>query len=198
MAMVWPTPLDVHAYVAAGRDLDIPRLACPGCSAPMSFWGWYRRALRIKVIHKLWVRRQRCEGCGRSQAVLPEFVTFGRLDEVEIIGTGISAMVAGHSALQVASRLELPYTTVRDWGRRFGARAELIGTGFLAVVVALGALVPRLAERPDETALVAIGAAWAQARARLAGRVGPPWRLANAVIGSHLISTNTDPPWAIA
>ncbi len=203
MAIVWPTPLDVEAYVGAGRDLEIPRLACPSCSVPMSFWGWYQRALRVRRIdYELWVRRQRCKGCACSQAVLPEFVTWGRLDEVEVIGAAISALVGGKSGPEVAKGLggpdRLPYTTVRDWGRRFAARAELIGAGFLAVVVALGALVPPLADRPEKVALVAIEAAWQSAERRSAGRVGTSWRTANAVIGSHLLSTNRDPPWAIA
>lgn len=198
MAMVWATALDVESYLAAEKDLEVPRPACPGCATAMCFW-CRRRDLRVgKTDHQLWVRRLRCAGCACSHAVLPEFVTWGHLDEVGFIGAGILALVAGLSGPRVAARLKLPYTTVRDWGRRFASRAELIGAGFLAVVVALGALPPRLPRRPTEVALVAIEAAWAAAQRRLTGGVGAPWRLANAVIGSHLISTNIDPPWAIA
>ena len=45
-----------HAMVRSGPDfvsiglalpkLEVPRLACPGCGQPMSYWGWYARYLR--------------------------------------------------------------------------------------------------------------------------------------------------------
>ncbi len=33
MAMVWPRPLPVDAYVAAGREVEVPRPGCPGGKA---------------------------------------------------------------------------------------------------------------------------------------------------------------------
>ena len=38
MAIVWPCPLAVDAYVAAGRDVGFPRPACPACAGPLVFW----------------------------------------------------------------------------------------------------------------------------------------------------------------
>ena len=43
----------------------------------------------------------------------------------------------------VAQRAGLPYTTVRDWRRRFISRAEVLSTGARRAVVALGGVVPQ-------------------------------------------------------
>jgi hypothetical protein len=43
-AFQWPTALGVEQYAAAGRNIDVPRLGCPGCKELMSYWGWYQRA----------------------------------------------------------------------------------------------------------------------------------------------------------
>jgi hypothetical protein len=67
----------------------------------------------------------------------------GRLDAIGVIGPALEAMVAGH-ARRAADALGLPYTTVRDWRRRFVARAEMLAIGFARACVALGAPVPRL------------------------------------------------------
>jgi hypothetical protein len=63
------------------------------------------------VIRRLWVRRARC--CGRSHALLPGFVTWGRLDAGEVIGSAVAAMCAGVGLRRVAERLDLGHTTVR-------------------------------------------------------------------------------------
>ena len=141
MAIVWPTALGVEQYAAAGRDVEVPRLGCPGCKEPMSYWGWYGRDVRVGRSRLLWVRRQRCRACQASHAVLPSFVAHGRLDAVGVIGPALEAMVAGR-ARAAADALGLPYTTVRDWRRRFGARAEMLALGAVRACVALGAPAP--------------------------------------------------------
>ena len=95
MAIVWPTALGVEQYAAAGRNIDVPRLGCPGCKEPMSYWGWYRRDLRVGRSQALLVRRQRCRAALTSHAVLPSFVAHGRLDAIGVIGPALEAMVAG-------------------------------------------------------------------------------------------------------
>lgn len=200
MAIVWPTELDVDAYVAAGRELVVPRPACPRCGERMQLWGWYERDVRVTamVIHRLAVRRARCAACARSEALLPGFVTWGRLDAVEVIGAALEAACGGSGVRQVAESLELGHTTVRDWWRRFLRRAELLAVGFCRYVVALGDVAPRLSGRPEVVALAAIEAAWGAARRRFGVGVGTLWRLANAVVGTHLLSPNMDPLWAAA
>ena len=43
MAIVWPCPLSVDAYVAAGRKVEFPRPDCPSCAGRLVFWSGYRR-----------------------------------------------------------------------------------------------------------------------------------------------------------
>jgi Domain of unknown function (DUF6431) len=198
MAIVWPTELDVEGYVAAGREVEVPRPVCPGCHQPMRFWGWYERDVRVcaEVIHRLLVRRARC--CEHTHALLPGFVTWGRLDAIEVIGAAVENMCGGGGMRQVAEDLSLAHTTVRDWRRRFARRAELLAVGFSRFCVALGDLAPRLSGSAETVAVAAARAAWVAARRRFGDGVGALWRLAGAVVGGHLLSTNTNPPWAAA
>lgn len=196
VAMVFRSRLDVDAYVAAGRGVEVPRPLCPSCSTVMSWWGWYRRALRVGEVRWLWVRRARCGPCGRSHGVLPEFVTHGRLDGVEVIGAAVAAMNAGGGARAVAVGVGVPHTTVRGWRRRFRARAGLLVAGFVAATVAVAGTGLWLDGDGEEAALAAIEGLWVAAGRRWPDRVGSRWRLANVITGSHLLSTNTDPPWA--
>ncbi|MGH8996431.1 MAG: DUF6431 domain-containing protein [Acidimicrobiales bacterium] len=196
MSIVWPTPLSVEEYALAGQAVLVPRLECPGCGEAMVSWGCYERDLRVGLVWRLVIRRQRCGACATSHAVLPGFVTQRRLDAVEVIGSALVAMTAGRGARPVARAIDVAHTTVRDWKRRFGARAVMLGVGFCRFVVAAGGVAPRLAGSDVEVAMGAIEAAWALAARRLEAAVGVLWRFANAVVGGELLSTNTDPPWS--
>ena len=197
MAIVWVCRLGVDAYAELGRQLDVPRFECPLCGRPMARWGFYRRYLRVGIwCRRVWIRRQRCRACRRSHVVLPQFVTNGRLDEVGVIGEGTEAMVAGRGARKVAADLGLPHTTVRDWRRRFRSRAVLLAMGVAATVVALAGTLPRFSADPEQAALQAMAAAWAVVAARRP-IIGSAFSLANAICGSHLLSTNMQPPWAV-
>lgn len=197
--MVLPTVLGVEEYAAAGRQAPVPRLACPTCGEVMGLWGWYERDVRMGRVWRLAIRRQRCGPCGSTHAVLPGFVTHGRLDGVEVIGPALEVMgPGGRGARDVAASVDLPHTTVRDWWRRFRDRASMLAVGFSRFCVAIGELAPHLVGDPKKVALGAISAAWRAAQRRFGAGVGARWRLANAVIGGHLLTTNTDPPWAAA
>ena len=194
MAIVLPCSMTVHAYAAAGRDLEVPRPCCPSCSQAMSFWGYYSRPVRVDEEIRVLVRRARCASCAVSHALVPDFVLPGRLDAVEVIGVAIEEMAAGAGARPVARRAGLPHTTVWDWHRRFRARAAMLTTGFLAATVALGDLVPRVGDGVMASALVAMRAAVDAARRRLGAR-GSDWRIAVRVVGGQLLSTNSNPPF---
>jgi hypothetical protein len=183
-----------HDYAAAGREVEVPRPDCPTCSAAMGFWGFYTRPLRIGEEIRLLMRRARCRYCRASHALLPDFVVLGRLDGIEVIGAGIAEMAGGATTRAAAARADVPYTTARGWRRRFASRAELLAVGFLAATVALGDPAPRLRLGAVEGALCAIEAVARAARRRF-GAAGDDWRIANLVVGGHLLSTNTDPPW---
>ena len=198
MAIVWHTNMTASELVVAGPDLDVPRPSCPECVTAMSFWGSYERAVRgAGTDVRIRVRRAMCKFCRRSHAVLPDLAAVGRLDSVDVIGTAMTDIAAGETAGSVASKINLPYTTVRDWRRRFVKRAGLLAAGFLRAVVALGDLVPNLPELKMPLAVVAVAAAASTVRRRF-GLAGADWRLANLVCGGHLLTTNTDPPWIAA
>jgi hypothetical protein len=198
MAIVLPTELDVDGYVAAGRELVVSRPACPGCGERMQLWGWHERDVRVTaaVIHRLALRRARCTACRRSHVLLPGFVTWGRLDVVEVIGPAVAAMCGAAGMRRVAAGLDLAHTTVRDWRRRFARRAGMLAVGFSRFCVAVGDVAPRLSGGVEAVAVAAVTAAWVAARRRFGAGVGSVWRLANAVVGGQLLSPNMDPPWA--
>jgi hypothetical protein len=128
--------------------------------------------------------------------LLPGFVTWGRLDAVEAIGSALEAMCGGVGMRRVAATLDVAHTTVRDWRRRFSRRAAMLAVGLCRYVVAVGDLAPRLSGGPEMVALAAARSAWEAARRCFGGRVGGLWRSVNLVVGGHLLSTNTDPPFA--
>jgi hypothetical protein len=128
--------------------------------------------------------------------VLPEFVTHGRLDGVEVIGAAVAAMSGSAGARTVAEEVGVAHTTVRDWWRRFRLRARLLVAGFSAATVAVTGAGPWLSADDGPAAVAAIDGFWAAAVRRWPHRVGGRWRLANVVVGSHVLSTNMDPLWA--
>lgn len=145
---------------------------------------------------RIWVRRAECGACARSHALLPSFVLVRRLDVVAVIGETIETVVnTGSGVRPIALGLEVPYTTARDWLRRFGARAVAWAAALGAAVVELAGLAPRLAIEPARAVLKALD--WAGAAVR--ARAGPPtprrWPLASLITGGRLLASATDPPW---
>src|SRR5260221_14632371 len=96
VAMVWPCPLPVDAYVAAGRQVEFPRPACPACAGPLVLWSGYWRQVRAAGrCRKIFVPRLRCGACRVSHALLPAFVLAWRLDVAETVGAVIAEVVGG-------------------------------------------------------------------------------------------------------
>ena len=140
VAMVWPCPLAVDAYVAAGRVVGFPRPDCPSCRVPMTFWSGYRRHVRVAGrCRKVFVPRVRCRRCWVSHALLPAFVLAWRLDVAETVGGVIGQVAGGACGVRpAAARAGVPYTTARGWVRRFADRTPQLGVGFAALAVELG------------------------------------------------------------
>src|ERR1019366_2356961 len=135
VAIVWPCPLSVDAYAAAGREVEFPRPDCPSCAGLLVFWSGYRRYVRAGGrCRRIFVPRLRCGRCRVTHALLPAFVLAWRLDAAEAIGTGS----AGGGVRPAAAGLEVPYTTARGWARRFAVRAPELGVVFAALAVELG------------------------------------------------------------
>lgn len=199
MAIVWPCSMSVDEYVAAGRDLEIPRPDCPSCSAQMTFWSGYWRYVRdAGRCSEMWVRRARCEPCSETHALLPAFLLTGRLDVVETVGQVLDAVVGGTGGVRpAASAVAVPHTTARGWLRRFFARAKQIAVAFGALAVELGgeALTPQ--SDLGRRALSAIYAAYKQATALGGWLSVGRWRFCAAVCGGALVSTNTNSPYLV-
>ena len=168
MAMVWPCPLPVDAYAAAGREVAFPRPDCPSCAGPLVFWSGYRRHVRAAGrCVKIFVPRLRCGPCGVTHALLPAFTLAWRLDAAETIGTVVAEVAGGRCGVRpAAARAGVPYTTARGLGapvRR--PRAAELGRRFAALAVELGGEPCPPPAGAARFALAAIGAAFAAAAA---------------------------------
>lgn len=197
MAIVWPCPLSVDAYVAAGREVPVPRPECPRCRGATVWWSGYRRFVRADgSCHAMFVPRVRCGRCKATDAVLPAFVVLGRLDAVDVIGAVVEEVVDGAGGVRpAAARAGVPFTTARGWLRRFTTRAGGWSVGFAALVVELGcdALVPVI--DAAVYAMAAIRTAF-EAACSLPGWVSVGrWRFASAVSGGTLLAPNTNAPY---
>jgi hypothetical protein len=191
--------MSVDAYVAAGREVEVPRPDCPRCGAPVSWWSGYRRWVRVGGASRaIFVPRVRCVGCQKTDAVLPAFVLCGRLDATETIGALVEEVVAGvGGARPAAAAAGVPHTTARGWVRRFAARSAALAVAFAALAVELGGEV--LAGLGDATgqALAAMAAAFDAARALAGWDPLDRWRFASAVSGGRLLATNTNSPYLV-
>jgi transposase-like protein len=199
VAIVWPCPLSVDAYVAAGRKVVFPRPDCPSCGGPLVFWSGYRRHVRAcGRCQKIFVPRLRCGPCRVTHALLPAFVLAWRLDAAEAIGTVIAAVAGGACGVRpAAERAGVPHTTARGWLRRFGARAAQTGAAFTALAAELGDEPVRPAADAGAFALAAIGAAFDAAGCLPGWLALGPWRFASAVTGGRLIAANIISPYLI-
>lgn len=192
--IVWPCRLDVSAYAARGRDVTPPRVACPRCGGPTGPWSGYLRHLRDAELHRIFVRRVRCQRCGRTDALLPWFVAPHRWDSVDVIGRALERNAAGEGVRRVAAALGRPETTVREWCRRFGAVATDLARVLLAAAVRSGWLGFDLPTEPGPrcaAAITALASTWDRR-----GDPVPPWRLAALVTGGAWLAPNTTSPLA--
>jgi hypothetical protein len=199
MAIVWVCPLPVEEYLAAGRDVAVPRPDCVGCQTAMMFWSGYERSLRVDGrCHRLWVRRARCRDCRVTASLIPDFCLVGRLDVVDTVGETVRAVVVSSRPVgSVADEIDVPYTTARDWLRRFRRRAALLAAGFASLVVEIGGMAPRLADEAARAAVGAVDWAWTAARLRSPCVARSCWMLASLVTGGRLLAANSDPPWTV-
>ena len=164
------------------------------------FWSGYERSVRVGgCCYGLWIVRARCSPCRTSHALVPNFALVGRLDVVDTIGRAlvdVSAKAASIGA--VAGVLDVPFTTVRGWVRRFNARASLWWSGFSSLTVEFGGTVPpSWPTVVPAAAIAAMGWAHAAAAARHELRTPSLWSFVSVVCGGALITTNTDPPWRV-
>ncbi|MCA1844903.1 MAG: DUF6431 domain-containing protein [Actinobacteria bacterium] len=191
--------MSASSYAAAGQQIVVPVQRCPSCHRPLASWGGYWRWLRAPstVAQRIWIRRGRCSGCGRTHALLPDLVLARRLDVVEAIGRGLALkVVQGLGLRPVADRLGVPHTTVRTWWRRFRARSPTLLATCTGLAVHLTGVSVQLVADGEQAALEALAIAWDRARARLGEQVGGLWPFWSRISGGWALGTNTSPPWA--
>src|ERR1035441_10157452 len=86
-------------------------------------------------------RRALCAACGVSRVLLPDSMLRRRQYGVEVIWAALLAAARGGPWNQIAAQLGVPYTTVREWLRRFARRADRVHAW-------LCGLLPRLVDDP--------------------------------------------------
>ncbi len=201
------TPLEVVVLIVSDdravveADLAAGRLLCPRCrSGVLGGWGCSRlREVRTGGgMRRLRPRRGRCRerSCLATHVLLPEVCLARRRYVVEVIGAAlVSIGVEGYR--RAGERLGVPGETVRDWRRRFGSLAELIGAHFLRWARALEASFDPSAGRgsPAADAIEAIGVCTRVASSRLGRR--SPWAWACALTAGGLLEINTCTPWPV-
>jgi hypothetical protein len=115
---------------------------------------------------------------------------------VEVIG--VALLSAGREGCRrTGERLGVPGETVRDWRRRFRARAESIGAHFLRWARVLDATFdPPVGQGSlGADAIEAIGRCTRVASLRFGRR--SPWSWASALTAGGLLAVNTCTPWPV-
>jgi len=193
-------PVVVERRLAAGG------LACPGCAAALTGWGWARSRLILDGARRLVVRprRARCGGCARTHVLLPAALLLRRADSVAVIGQALTAKAVGVGVRPIAAAAGRPLGTVRGWLRRVSGRAEQLRVWFTRVLVAVAAD-PVVAEPAGSAFADAVAAVTAAALAvadRFAMPTVAPWPIVSAVSQGRLLSPgwpaesiNTSSPW---
>jgi hypothetical protein len=201
------TPLEVVVLIVSDdravveADLAAGRLVCPRCmSGVLGGWGCSRlREVGTGLgLRRLRPRRGRCRerSCRATHVLLPDVCLARRRYVVEVIGAALfAAGLEGYR--RCGERLGVPGETVRDWRRRFGSLAELIGAHFLRWARALDAMFdpPCGQGSPAVDAIEAIGRCTRVASLRFGRR--SPWSWASALTAGGLLAINTSPPWPV-
>src|SRR4051812_49944176 len=109
-------------------QLEVGRLACPGCGGRLSRWGFTApRTVRMRDGERsLRLRRGCCSRCGATHVLLPACLTARRRDGVEVIGDALHRAALGEGHRRIAARLGRPPDTVRGWLRAARRNAGLV------------------------------------------------------------------------
>jgi hypothetical protein len=192
-----PTVSHVMKVVEAQLLAGWLRCLVPGCGGVLHPW-WFGVPREIiglgGAAGLVRPRRAICGSCGATRVLLPDTMLRRRQYTSEVIGTALLLAAAGMAWTRVASRVGVPFETVRGWLRRFTRRADLVRAwllGLLDVLVddpslpagvagpaagALSVLAGLHAQMPARWPLVAALSPW-QLAARLSrcGLLAPAW-----------------------
>ncbi len=196
MAIIWACPLTPSTYAAAGREIVVPRVVCPGCRGQLRGWGGYCCWVRCErqPAQRIWIRRGWCARCRRTQALLPSFLFARRLDADTVIGSALEQAAAGNGGRPIAQGLELPHTTVRDWWRRVKSNGSALVASVLAVATSLDPAPVDLGTDGAAAVLEALASAWQRARQRLGTPTPDQWAFWSLVSGGLALAAHTSPP----
>lgn len=180
--------------VALARRL----LACPGCSARLSPWG-YARSREVRMRHttrSIRPRRALCCGCGVTHVLCPSWSVPRRRDGAEVIGEALRRAACGEGHRRIAVALRRPPGTVRGWLRAGRARVESLRSCATGLLVALDhelvAVTPAASSLGDAVEAIMLAVrAWVLRFGR--GDVGP-WECAVCVTGGLLHGRPPLPP----
>jgi transposase-like protein len=182
----------VEAALAAGS------LACPGCSGPLSPWG-YARSREVRMldgVRRVTPRRAYCDGCDATHVLCPSWSVPRRRDGAEVIGEALR--LAGHDVghRRIARQLGRPPGTVRGWLRAARTRAGSLRACATRWLVSLdpepGAVLPAGSELGDAVEAIILAArAWVLRSG--AGQLGV-WERAVCLTGGLLAGQLRSPP----
>ena len=139
-----PTVGQVVAVVDAQLGSGVLRCLGAGCGGRLARWGFGVERDLVGLggtAERVRPRRALCAGCGVSRVLLPDSMLRRRQYGVEVIWAGLLAAARGRPWNQVAAQLGVPYTTVREWLRRFARRADRVHAW-------LCGLLPRMVDDP--------------------------------------------------
>jgi len=196
MAIIWPCPLEVSSYAAAGQQIAVPVQPCPGCKRPLTGWGGYWRWVRAGGLaeQRVWIRRGWCGRCRRTQALLPSFLLVRRLDPAAVIGSALALAAGGRGMRPIAQQLAVPHTAVRDWWRRVRIRAPTLLASLLALATSLDPAPVSLAGDGVAAVLEALEQTWQRARGRLGPRLPDQWAFWSLISGGRVLTPHRSPP----
>lgn len=128
--IVQHVPTSVNQYPAAGLPFPVPA-RCPACQAVgrLIRWGFYARWLFLgpQEETRIRVQRVRCQACGHTHSLLPDFTQAHRRYALELMQQVIVGyLLAGHGwrALLRALGQPLPLSTAREWVAAFAYGAS--------------------------------------------------------------------------
>ena len=139
-----PTVGQVVAVVDAQLGSGLLRCLEPGCGGRLARWGFGQERDVVGlggVTGRVRPRRALCAACGVSRVLLPDSMLRRRQYGVEVIWAALLAAARQQPWNQIAAGLGVPYTTVREWLRRFTRRADRVHAW-------LSGLLPRLVDDP--------------------------------------------------
>ena len=200
MAIVWPCPLPVDAYVAAGRKVEVPRPVCPSCAGPLVFWSGYWRHVRAAGrCRKIFVPRgalrpvpgEPCAAAGVHAGLAAGCGRDGRRGDRaggrrRVRGPPGGGAAGGSVYDRARLGAAVPGARLRSWGwcsRRW--RWSWAGRRSARPLRRAGSRWPRSARRSTRPRACRDG--W---------RLGA-WRFAASVSGGRLIAANTGSPFLV-